>query len=57
MMTTTKNSKRKNQPNGVDINLFPKLGAAIDEAVASGEGVRNFVSHGIIRAPDGFTYP
>ena len=21
------------------------------------EGVRNFVSHGIIRAPDGFTYP
>ena len=36
MMTTTKNSKRKNQPNGVDINQFPKLGAAIDEAVASG---------------------
>ena len=35
MMTTTKNSKRKNQPNGVDINQFPKLGAAIDEAVAS----------------------
>ena len=34
MMTTTKNSKRKNQPNGVDINQFPKLGAAIDEAVA-----------------------
>ena len=28
------------------------------EAVQSGEeGVRNFVSHGIIRAPDGFTYP
>ena len=24
MMTTTKNSKRKNQPNGVDINQFPK---------------------------------
>ena len=21
------------------------------------KGVRNFVSHGIIRAPDGFTYP
>lgn len=36
MMTTTKNSKRKNQPNGVDINQFPKLVAAIDEAVASG---------------------
>ena len=36
MMTTTKNSKRKNQPNGVDINQFPKLGAAIDEAVALG---------------------
>ena len=36
MMTTTKNSKRKNQPNGVDINQFPKLVAAIDEAVATG---------------------
>ena len=36
MMTTTKNSKRKNQPNGVDINQFPKLGAAIDEADALG---------------------
>lgn len=36
MMTTTKNSKRKNQPNGVDINQFPKLGAAIDETVTPG---------------------
>ena len=36
MMTTTKNSKRKNQPNGVDINQFPKLGAAIDETVTLG---------------------
>lgn len=25
--------------------------------VVKEEGVRNFVSHGIIRAPDGFTYP
>ena len=28
--------KRKNQPNGVDINQFPETRAGIDEAVASG---------------------
>ena len=55
MMTTTKNSKRKNQPNGVDINQFPKLGAAIDEAVASGllngvEGAKSPHPYGFVEA-------
>ena len=33
------------------------IGAVNKETDEVLEGVRNFVSHGIIRAPDGFTYP
>ena len=35
--------------------LGKKLNLDLEEIFE--QGVRNFVSHGIIRAPDGFTYP